>query len=490
MSFLGVDVGTSQTKAIAYDGDFRPLAESSAAYQRTVPQPGWCELDPQALLEAVRQVVSCCAEECRREPIHAVSFSVFGGGVTAVDSALRPLLPILSTTDNRAQGEAEWWAAHFGREKTYRIAGTTTHTSLMLPKALWIRKYSPVAAKIHWFLTAAELVTAEMGVPVKMDWATASTTMLLDIQRRQWSPEILEAAAIDPDMLPPVVASGAILGQVPASVAARLHLSPGCLVVAGGHDQQVCALGAGLVNPGAATDSLGTVECLTTLFERPLLAESFLAANFSNLLHVHGGRIATLAYNFSGGDLLAWYRDTFAPGESLEDALARLPDRPSSLLVLPHFVGSGTPHMDARSKGAVLGLSLATRREEILQAIVESQSYEMRQNLDLWRAHGIAPQRLLAYGKGASSDAILQVKADVLGLPIERLAVRETGCLGAALLAAQAVETDFRLEETLRRVVRPEKVFAPQADRVDAYAGPYERYRQLYPALRELHHRM
>ena len=490
MSFLGVDVGTSQTKAIAYDGDFRPLAEASAAYERTVPRPGWCELDPQALVAAVRRAIACCAAECRQQPIEAVSFSVFGGGITALDAARRPVLPILSTTDNRAQGEAEWWAAHFGRERTYGIAGTTTHTSLMLPKILWMRKHSPAAAEICLFVTAAELVTAELGVPVAMDWATASTTMLLDIHRRDWSPEILQAAKIDAGWLPPVVPSGTIIGRIPGSVAESLGLAPGCLVVAGGHDQQVCALGAGLIAPGAATDSLGTVECLTTLFERPLLAETFLAANFSNLLHVYGGRIATLAYNFSGGDLLAWFRDTFAPGESLEEVLGQMPDRPSALLVLPHFVGSGTPHLDARSKGAVVGLTLSTRREEILQAIVESQSYEMRQNLDVWRAHGIAPERLRAYGKGSRSDAVLQVKADVLGMPIERLTVREAGCLGAALLAARAAEPGLDLEETLRHVVRPAEVFTPRADRAGAYTEQYERYRQLYPALRELHHGM
>lgn len=483
MSFLGIDVGTSQAKAVAYDDRFRPLAEASAGYQRTVPQPGRCELDPAALLAAVRQVIGGCAAECRADPVRAMAFSVFGGGVTALDARRRPVHPILSTTDSRAMAEADEWKASFGLQRTYSITGTTTHTSLMLPKILWLRKHLAAGAL---FVTAAELVTAQLGVPVRMDWATASTTMMLDIERRDWSTEILAAARIAPESLPPVIASGEVIGPLPRSVAESLGVAPGCLLVAGGHDQQVCALGAGLLAPGAATDSLGTVECITTLLERPRLEPAMLAANFSNMLHVSGGHVATLAYNFSGGDLLGWYRDTFAPGRVLDDLLSEMPDRPSPLLVLPHFSGSGTPHLDARSKGAVLGLTLATRPAEILRAIVEAQSYEMRLNLEIWKEQGIAPERLRAYGKGAEPDAVLQTKADVLGMPIERLNVRETGCLGAALLAARAAEPAFALEETLQRVARPAQAFLPRADRAEAHAGHYARYRRLYPALRAL----
>lgn len=491
MSFLGIDIGTSQAKAIALDEHLAPLAQGHATYERTYPRPGQCELDPRGLAAAVRSVVGQCAAECGADRIRSLAFSVFGGGVCAVDARGEPLLPIISTTDNRAQQEAQDWAERFGRQRTYAITGTTTHASLMLPKILWIRKNLAESARIKRFVTAAELAASTLVAPPGMDAATASTTMLLDIRSQQWSPEILEAAGLPEAMLPPVVPSGTIIGQIPDAVCQALGLARGCLLVAGGHDQQVCALGAGLTSAGQATDSLGTVECITTLFDAPRLVDDLLEHNFSNLLHVYGGKIATLAYNFSSGDLLRWCRDTFQAGEPSFDALFEdLPDRPSSLLALPHFAGSGTPHLDARSKGAILGLSLSTDRRDILRAIVDGQNYEMRLNLDVWRRNSIEFDTLRVYGKGAASDRLMQIKADILGLAIERLTVVETGCLGAALLAARGVDPAFPLDDALRGAVQCQRCFEPNRDMASAYAERYALYRELYSAVRPLHHRM
>lgn len=489
MSYLGIDIGTSQAKAMAFDDRLRVLAEGHATYDRTYPRPGWCELDPEGLGRAVRSVVGQCAQQCRQDRIKALSFSVFGGGVCAVDSHGRPLLPIISTTDNRAEEESRAWAERFGRQRAYRITGTTTHSSLMLPKILWMREHLPEPARIARFVTAAELAVAALGLTPDMDWATASTTMLLDINARQWATEILAAADLPAAMLPGVVPSGEVIGRVPDSLGLDLGLAPGCLVVAGGHDQQVCALGAGLTSTGRATDSLGSVECITTLFDAPRLVDDLLENNFSNLLHVVDGKIASLAYNFSSGDLIRWYRDLFQPGVTAMDELfVDLPDRPGPVFVLPHFAGSGTPQLDAGSKGAILGLSLASNRRDVLRGIVDGQNYEMRLNLDVWRRNGIAFECLRAYGKGSSSDRVLQIKADVLGLPVERLSVVETGCLGAAALAARGVEPAFPMAETLNAAVRCQQRFEPRADRTAEHAHHFAVYRQLYPAVRPLHH--
>jgi xylulokinase len=360
----------------------------------------------------------------------------------------------------------------------------------MLPKILWIRKHLPAASQIHQFVTAAELAVSALGVPPQMDWATASTTMMLDITARTWSQEILRAAGIEPALLPPVCPSGAVIGEIPSPVCAELGLRPGCLLAAGGHDQQVCALGAGLIRPGKATDSLGTVECITTLFETPQLADDLLENNFSNLLHVYGDQIAMLAYNFSSGDLLRWYAETFCSGgASLDELLADLPEQPAEVFVLPHFAGSGTPHLDARAKGAILGLSLTTDRREILRGIIDRQNFEMRLNLDVWRRNGIAFDTLRAYGKGSTTDHLLQLKADMLQLAIEQLAVVETGCLGAALLAARGRDAAYPLEDMLCRTVTCRRRFEPRRQHAGVYDERFAMYRELYPAIRKLQQR-
>ncbi|MCX7824509.1 MAG: FGGY family carbohydrate kinase [Verrucomicrobiae bacterium] len=491
MSYLGLDVGTSRTKAVAYDGTFGVLAENSTTLERLTPRLGWYEIDAAELCRTVRRVVAECARQCKADPIRWISCSVFGGGITAIDSKLQPLHNIISTTDNRAQAQAEDWTARFGRQRTYRITGTTTHPSLMLPKVLWLKKHLHSANQVAWFVTAAELVQAALGVPPKMDLATASTTMLLDIARGRWSAEILEAAQIPLEQLPPLIGSGEVISEIPDEVCSELGLARGCALVAGGHDQQVCAFGAGLLEPGRATDSLGTVECITTLFKEPVLRDDLLENNFSNLLHVHGKLIATLAYNFSSGDLFQWVRRTLFAGESSFAAMfARLPQRPARVLALPHFAGSGTPHLDARSKGMFVGLTFQTTPEEILRGMVDSANYEMRLNLEVWRRNGIVFDSLRAYGKGATSDVLLQIKADILGVEVHRLNVTETGCFGAALLAARGAEPEFPVAETIKRVVGVEKSFAPRAEFAEEHDCAYRLYCKLYPQMREVLHEL
>lgn len=491
MSYLGIDVGTSRTKAVAYDEAFHAVAESSTGYERICPQPGWCEIDAVGLGRAVRHVIGECGRQCGDDPVRWISCSVFGGGVTALDRQLRPLHNIISTTDGRAQPCVEDWCARFGRQQTYQITGTTSHASLMLPKIVWLNAHLDAPGRIDQFVTAAELVQACLGVRPRMDLATASTTMLLDIASRRWSEEILAEAGIPASRLPNLIAPGEVIGTIPAEVCQELHVARDCALVAGGHDQQVCALGAGLLEPGEATDSLGTVECITTLFDRPVLRQDLLENNFSNLLHVHNDRVASLAYNFSSGDLFRWIHETLFPEQPTLDAMfARLPQRPSRVLVLPHFAGSGTPHLDSRSKGAVLGLTLQTTREEILRGTVDSVNYEMRLNLDVWRRNGIMFDRLRAYGKGASTDPLLQIKADVLGVEVERLNVAETGCLGAALLAARAAVGPFPVSQVLDRVVAVERTFSPRGEFREEHERAYCLYRQFYPRMREILHEL
>ncbi len=489
MSYLGIDVGTSRAKAIVFDESFHALAQSSTACSRVSPRPGWYEIDATGLGRAVREVIAECSEACRSDPIRRISFSVFGGGVSAIDAELRPLMNVISTTDNRAQPQTDDWLRRFGRQETYQITGTTTHPSLMLPKILWIRDHLDTSARIDKFVTAAELIQASLGVKPKMDLATASTTMALDLAGRRWSKEILAAAGIAESQLPELVASGEPIDELPASVCEQLGLARDCLLVAGGHDQQVCAFGAGLLAPGQATDSLGTVECITTLFEGPKLRQDLMEHNFSNLLHVHGGHVATLAYNFSSGDLFEWARKTLSFEQSSFDAMfAQLPARPSGVLVLPHFAGSGTPYLDAQSKGLIVGLTLQTTAPEILRGMVDSKNYEMKLNLDIWKRNDIVFECLRAYGKGASCDALLQIKADILDFEVQRLNVLETGCLGAALLAARGTDPDFPVREVLDRLVRVEKTFSPRSEFAEEHERAYRLYRQLYPNLRETLH--
>lgn len=488
MAVLGIDLGTSSVRAMAFDADARPLSFARAPVERTFSAGGRVEIPAAELTAAFRGAVAQAVAEAG-QPIRALACSIFGGALSALDAAGRPLLPVISTTDMRAAPEAEQWSARFGRERTYDITGMPVSPTLALPKMMAVRREDPaVYSQVAQFVSPAELTLHALGAPLVMDLATASTWMALDLRSGAWSEEILAAAEIAPARLPEIAPSGTVIG-VTNEAGREIGLEPGTAIVAGGHDQQVCALGAGLTQSGIATDSLGTVECITVAFAGPRFDPLLRDHNFTCLHHAYGGLFCSLAYNFGAGDVLQWYLWTFAPDGDLSALLAALPAGPGPLLVLPHLPGAGTPALDSLSRGAIVGLRLDSAPADILKAITDCQNYEMRVNLDLWAQAGLRPRELRAYGGGARSDYLLQLKADVLDLPVQRLSVRETGCLGAAALAAAAVHEVADAADFVRSVT-VERVFAPRPDVRAAHEANYQLYRQLYQRLAPLSHEL
>lgn len=490
MAVIGADIGTSGCRAMAFDSEAHSLSFARAPVCRTYSSDGRVEICPEEFIAGFHQAVSQAASQAG-QPIRALACSVFGGALSAIDENGRAVLPIICTTDNRAQPDAEAWASRFGRERTYEICGLPVSPTLNLLKILAVRREDPQTfSRVSKFVSPGELALHSLGAPVVTDLAMASTWMAFDLRLGDWSEAILEAASLGRSLLPEVVRPGDIIGAVRAC-AGQAGLEPGAALVAGGHDQQVCALGAGLTEPGMATDSLGSVECVTTAFRGPRFDPVLRDHNYSCLHHVYGGLFASLAYNFSCGDLLRWYERTFCPGqdddERLTTLLAGLPEAPAKLLCLPHFAGSGTPALDPLSRGVILGLRLDSSPLDILKAIVDGQCYEMRLNLDLWAQAGPAFHELRAYGGAARSDYLLQLRADILGLPVHRLAVREAGCLGAAALAAAAIG---EVDDAARfvRQVAVERTFEPRDEIRLMHEANYQIYRRMYDDLAPLSH--
>lgn len=497
MSVLGVDIGTSGTKGLVLDMDGRVIASAAHSYPKQSPHPGWYEIDPALLLSAVETVIAEAAGAARQDPVEAISFSVFGGSFVALDHDFRPSCNLICTTDSRANEDARRWSDTFGAERTYQITGVIPHPSLLLLKAMMFRRlYPDLFSRCAKLVSAEELVFASLGLPPVADRSTASTYMACEIATAKWSPEILEAAGIAHTLLPEIVACGSVVGALPAATAGRLGLRNGVTVVAGGHDQQMASFGAGLVRLGEATVSLGTVEAIGTAKDTPGLDRGFFDANIPTWRHVTEGQFYSLVYSFSCGDLLNWASRAFwgaQPGHELaplKQALSSVQQRPARALVLPHLSGSGTPHMDPLSRGAIVGLDLASTREEILRAILDSQNYEMRLNLDIWADLGIAVNKLRAFGGLAQSDAVLQVKADVLGVEVARLDCTEAGCFGAAVLAATGAGLVDNSAAFIRRHVRELRSFQPRTEFAQQHAHMYGVYRSLYESLKSTNHRL
>jgi xylulokinase len=364
-------------------------------------------------------------------------------------------------------------------------------------KALWLKEHRPEIFKRAWkIVTYADFILGRLGGEAIIDWTMASRTMAFNLQRRTWAADLLGSLDIDPNLLSRLEPSGVAVGALRRDVAGAIGLEPGVLLVTGGHDQTCAALGAGAIREGIGVLSAGTADVLSTALGAPMLNDAMFAGYYPCYIHTASDLYFTFALNHIGGILFRWYRDTFG-GEEVRAAqaagldaydvmVAAIPDGPSPVMVLPHFNGSGNPSCDMNSRGAVVGLTLATTRGDVVKAILESLAFEMRGNLDYWTTAGIIVKELRAVGGGTKSPRWLQIRADVMGRPVTTLKVREAACLGAAILAGTAAGVYSSLDEGVAATVRLGDIYEPAPDRLRAYEERYAVYQELYPSLKRV----
>jgi xylulokinase len=381
------------------------------------------------------------------------------------------------------------------------ISGMPLHGMYSLNKILWFKENDPDTFMRTWkWLCYEDFVQFRLGVEPTMSHSLAARTMALDVRAGEWSQELLNVAGIDIGLLPNTAPSGMALGTVSGRIAKEIGLPSGVVVVTGGHDQPAGALGAGILESGEAMYATGTVECICPIFDTFAVTERTIDSNLCCYPSCVPGLYASIAFNFTGGSLLKWYRDTFASEELREAAetgrdvyeilCGTVPKKPESLLILPHFTVTGTPHFDTASRGAILGLTLNTRREDIVSAILSGVTYEMKLNLEMLQTAGVGILRLRAAGGGAKSRLWVQRKADILGVPVAVLETTEAAALGVALLAGHAAGLIPDLKAAVENAVRIAFICDPDPQQMQEYADRYGVYRDIYPALREINHRL
>jgi xylulokinase len=489
MALLGIDIGTTQCKAAAFGVDGRCLAIASREHRTLHPAPGRAELDSAAVWSCLRETIAEIAAKTRSDPITALCVGAMGEAVVPVSRDRRILGPSILSCDDRGGEYAQALARDFGQEAFYRINPNLLGPQYSLPKLLWMRDHEPESfAKAELFLLWSDLVGFLLGCEPTSNNSHANRTLLLDWEAGDWSDRLLAWAGLRREQFGRVVPGGVVVGTVADGAAAQLGLPRGVRVVSGGHDQCLNALGCGCVAAGRAVCGIGTYECLTPVFTRPENPLAMLGERLNVEHHVLPGLFVAFLFNQSGS-LIKWFRDTFAAGETAAggDVLARLnaemPAEPTSLLVLPHFDPPPWPEHIADTSGAILGLRSTTRRGEILKAIMEGATLHFVDAVAALGRMGIDTTEFVASGGGARSDAWLQIKADIFGVPFVRLQSAECGVTGAAMLAGLATGVYASPAEAVAAHVRRQRVFEPDSRRHAFYQEKAQRHRQLYPTL-------
>ncbi|MCX7919950.1 MAG: FGGY family carbohydrate kinase [bacterium] len=500
MSLLGIDVGTTGCKVVAFNPDGKIIASAYREYPLRFPgQPGWVELDADEVWQRVKHCIQNVAAQTKSDPIEALAVSSQGEGVTPIDKAGRVLYHSIVSFDSRTVEFISWWLKRMSAYQLFAETGMTPEPFYTINKILWFKKYRPNIDRRTWkYLCYEDLVNYRLtGIPA-IDYSLAARMMCFDLKHNRWSSKMLNLAGIEEDRLAFLYPPGKIVGNVLPKIAQELGLPKDTLVVTGGHDQPCGALGAGVIKPGITMDAIGTVECITPAFPNPVINRKMLANRFCCYPHVVPNQYVTVAFNFTGGSLLRWYRDQFGQKEIelarksgkdvYEILVQQIPSQPSSLFILPHFTTTGTPYFDHHSRGAILGLTLATQKPEITRAILEGISYEIRLNIELLAQAGIPVREIRAIGGGAKSAQWLQLKADLFGRKIVTLNVSEAASLGVAMLAGCAIGEYSSVSEAVAQTVKIKQTFIPNPTNKKIYNRKFEIYRQIYPRLKELNH--
>ena len=317
-----------------------------------------------------------------------------------------------------------------------------------LAKILWLRKNEPrTYERVRRWATFEDFILGKLGARTAASYSMAARTMLFDIHRKTWSPDILAAAGLRERDLPEAVPSGEVIGKLDGRAAGELGFPDGTAVCSGGHDMVCAAVGAGLdvEDRRTALNITGTMEAVIVLTRKPNLDEAARKNLYPS--YPAWNEYLSLSLNLTSGSVLDWYRDLF-PGlrgaggnadvyrELLKDLDSA---RPGELLLFPHFSGLCNPVFDPDARGFLYGLSLNTTWRDLAQGIVEGLCYDLKSHLQGFRDAGLPIEALKVVGGGSSSDAWLQLKANITGLELIRAEIHEASAMGAAAFCGKAI---------------------------------------------------
>jgi xylulokinase len=472
---VGLDVGTSGLKAVALDAAGSVVAEASADYPLLTPAPGWTEQDPNAWWRAAAAALRTLTERVGADRIGGVGVSGQMHGMVALDADGVPLRPALLWNDQRTAAQVALIERTIPRDELVRRTGNPAVTGFQLPKILWLRANEPAAfARLRSVLFPKDWIAFRLTGERRSEATDASGSGAFRIDTRDWDEEVLARLDLDPALLPELVASDAVVGEVGAAVAAETGLRPGTPVVAGAGDNAAAAtaLGLGTAAPELGSVSLGTSGVLFATAPGPTPDPQGRVHLFA---HADGGW-TLLGVTLSAAGSLAWWLRTLAPHDDVGGRVERALKRPAGaggVTFTPFLTGERSPFLDPDLRGGFAGLSLASEPDDLVRAVLEGVAFSLADVWSVMRPLGV-PERLLATGGGARGDGWVRLVADVLEVPIGVPTHVPGAAHGAAVLAWRALGTAVPAP-SVERWLEPR----PSPDLAAAYA----RYREHAPSL-------
>lgn len=495
---LGFDIGTTNSKGIIVDRDLEVVAAASVAHGVSTPNPGWAEHDPTDVwwgefVEVVRELLS--KPGVTPDRIAGIGISGLAPSVLPLDGAGEPLRPgILYGVDTRSGAEIDLLTDRIGEDRLTEVCGNGLSFQSAGAKLLWYKRNEPERyARTETVVDAVGYVVSQLTDEYVMDNGVASFyDPLYDLSGLEWSQEMIDAADLDPGMLPETKWSADIAGEVTSNAAEATGLAVGTPVVTGAVDAIAALLSVGGVDHGDTVFMYGTTGVVyTTVSEPHPVPDLWATPHCIEDTYAVGGGMAT------SGAITEWFVDQFTadsgvgsdPYDQLTEAATGIDPGSEGLVALPYFSGSRTPLNDDRARGAIVGLTLSHTEAHVYRAILEGVGYGFRHNVEAMDAADVPISRIFAIGGGARSDLWRQIVSDITGLKQAYVSNPLGAPLGGAYLAGIGTGV-FDGFDRLREPATVSTTTTPDPDRTVTYDEYYDVYRELYPSITEQVHRL
>ncbi len=479
---IGVDIGTSASKAVLLRQNGEILASHQESYGIAVPHPGWAEQNPEMWLEkaalCLKKVAAAAGDP---KQIHGLAFSGQMHGMVLLDSAGRPLQNAIIWADSRSGREVAEVTARIGRERFQAVTLNRLAAGFALASLFWLKKNAgEILKQAACVLCPKDYVRGRLSGLWGQEKSDASATGCLDVARGDWAWEILDELEIPRRIFPKIAGSTDPAGVLTAEGAALCGLPAGLPLYYGGADSSMAGIGAGLVEEGVLGINIGTGGQVSAVLTQPCFDREYRTSTF---IHPLPERWIIQGSTLAAGLSLKWFRENFAAHRDfaeLSELAGGAACGADGLLFLPYLTGERTPWYDPEARGIFAGLTLRHGVAELARAVMEGVTLGLEQGYTLLREAGVKSGRALAMGGGARSPVWLQIQADVFGIPVQAAAAGDA-CVGAALLAGVGAGVYGDVYAAVRQVVRGGgTVYEPRGAFRQVYAERREQFRELY----------
>ena len=484
MLFIGIDLGTSAVKLLLVDGAGAILRTVTKEYPLFFPRPGWSEQDPADWWNACLAGLGELLDGFDAKAVAGIGVGGQMHGLVILDEAGRVIRNAILWNDGRTAEETAYLNTVVGRERLSALTANIAFAGFTAPKVLWLKAHEKEHfARITKLMLPKDYINYRLTGVHACDCSDAGGTLLLDVARRRWSEEILALCGLTEAQMPRLFESFEVIGTVKPEIAAALGLSPEVRVVAGAGDNAAAAVGTGTVGEGGCNISLGTSG---TIF----ISSKTFTADPNNALHAFphaDGGWHLMGCMLSAAACNKWLYENILGTDDYdgEQAAVRLDDLGRGhVYFLPYLMGERSPINDVDARGTFTGLTMDTRRADLVQAVLEGVAFAIRDSFEAARSLGASIPRSKLCGGGSRSPIWRTIFANVLGIPLDTVKTEQGPGYGAAMLAMVGCGRFANVQDAADALVEVAATTEPDPELTARYDAQYRKFRCIYPAMK------